>query len=125
MKFSISALGVALSLASNVVGWNDGMGEISSGYFSFFIYPSTPQVELHGEGQATLNWNIGCDTWTSLDSWLPWTLDVHPGAGICSTYGWDNTWVKYSNQFLNIPTDTRCGIYSDGGFARCIVAINP
>ncbi|KAK3387365.1 hypothetical protein B0H63DRAFT_448213 [Podospora didyma] len=49
---------------------------------------------------------------------LPHSLDIHPG-NLClrlkySDHWWDNAWVHYGNQFLNVPTDDRCkGIWPD------------
>ncbi|KAJ3540590.1 hypothetical protein NM208_g4990 [Fusarium decemcellulare] len=99
--------------------WNDGHGDISCGYFSIVfgdnsIEGGKSKVTIRGETWKTegnLNCGNGGDIWTTFTSPLPWTVDVHSGNACKTTISghWDNTWVKYSAEFLNLPSDTRCG----------------
>ncbi|KAF5013758.1 hypothetical protein FDECE_256 [Fusarium decemcellulare] len=79
------------------------------------------------------SWNDGhgdiscCDNeWSSFTSPLPWIVDFHPG-NICKTKIGndiiDNAWIKYADDFVNMPADTRCGwVGMFNGLRRCIIA---
>ncbi|KAI9003255.1 hypothetical protein BC832DRAFT_560349 [Gaertneriomyces semiglobifer] len=139
MKFNVTLLlATLLAFLRPVLAWEDSYGPISPGYFSIIIAPSSGSlyVWIMTEGNPKPNAsnlkyascrNFG-NEWTSLTSELPWTVDIHPG-NMCNTSNEDNLWIKYSNQFLNIPTDSRCAVYR--GFlgltrdVRCIIPERP
>ncbi|KAF4453012.1 hypothetical protein F53441_4243 [Fusarium austroafricanum] len=113
--------------------WDDGHGPISrsSGYFSVVFVgerPAGPKSKLviKGEGWEKKA-NLNCDKeWTSITSPLPWTIDIHTG-NACGSYwavgyAFDNVWIKYSGEFLNVPSETRCGDVGQGNWSRrCII----
>ena len=63
------------------------------------------------------------DQWKSFSSVLPWTIDLH-GGNACNENAYDgpydNTWVNYAGQHLNVPDDERCTWMNKVGF-RCVV----
>ncbi|KAJ3540615.1 hypothetical protein NM208_g4982 [Fusarium decemcellulare] len=104
--------------------WNDGHGDISCGYFSVVV--SSDDFVMSGNGWQKTHF-YSCDNeWSSFTSPLPWIVDFHPG-NICKTKIGndiiDNAWIKYADDFVNMPTDTRCGwVGMFNGLRRCIIA---
>ncbi|KAK4445747.1 hypothetical protein QBC34DRAFT_428722 [Podospora aff. communis PSN243] len=116
--------------------WNDGHGPIHCDYFSVVIPyawsqtgPFKEEFDIKGFNFAVKR-SIHCgraNQWQSFTSPLPWVLQIHPGntchynpQGMWSDF--DNTWIRYSNQFLNTPTDSRCGRVGSGNRdMRCII----
>ncbi|KAK4187545.1 hypothetical protein QBC35DRAFT_551891 [Podospora australis] len=74
------------------------------------------------------------ETWETVNGTselgLPYVVSIHGGNACYSTQfpgeAFDNTWIKYADQWLNVPTDERCkAIYWNGKGRRCFIDINP
>ncbi|KAK4160695.1 hypothetical protein QBC43DRAFT_359169 [Cladorrhinum sp. PSN259] len=109
--------------------FDDGWGPIDCGYFSITFGNIDSQISndtcarflasLNGQDFQDLA-GLSCDNegdvWNSIStSALPYVVGIHTGnlcleGYSCNDYaGWyDNTWIKYADQFLNTPTDNRC-----------------
>ncbi|KAL2681123.1 hypothetical protein Neosp_008727 [[Neocosmospora] mangrovei] len=110
--------------------WNDGHGDISCGYFSVVfgdnsVGGSKGTVTIRGETWKTEGrLDCGNDNWTTFTSPLPFTVDIHGGNACHTTISghWDNTWIKYAAQYLDVPSDTRCGdVGTLNKSRRCII----
>ncbi|EEU41293.1 uncharacterized protein NECHADRAFT_106298 [Fusarium vanettenii 77-13-4] len=110
--------------------WNDGHGDISCGYFSVVfgdnsVGGSKGTVTIRGETWKTEGrLDCGNDNWTTFTSPLPYTVDIHGGNACHTTISghWDNTWIKYAAQYLDVPSDTRCGdVGTLNKSRRCII----
>ncbi|KAM5345159.1 hypothetical protein ACJ41O_011021 [Fusarium nematophilum] len=111
--------------------WNDGHGDIDCAFFSVVfgdgsVLGSKGSVTIKGNGwQAGGNLDCGSDdNWTSFTSQLAFTVDIHGGNACHTTLGghFDNTWIKYASQYLDVPSDTRCGnVGTLDKSRRCIV----
>ena len=129
------ALFLLLSLLKPAIAWSDPYGPIASGYFSIVMSSAvdinlgTQSATIYGENQQPSPYALNCPSyWNALDSWLPWVVSVHTSEQFCELTNADNLWIAYANQWLNIPTDTRCGPVEEDNFYtkyRCIIAINP
>lgn len=80
------------------------------------------------EISVTLNWEGRGSKWTTFHSPLPWTVEIHGGNACLNTLGgdYDNTWIKYSSESVNIPTDSGCqptNVLSKGW--RCTIPQRP
>ncbi|KAF4454658.1 hypothetical protein F53441_2892 [Fusarium austroafricanum] len=124
--------------------FEDGHGRIDCGFFSLVfgeMDPTASDIEVKtrltitGAGfqnKYVLNCGEGGgEYWNSLTSELPFTVDIHPGNTCRQTFpntgaSHDGLWIKYANQFVNAPSDSRCGdTLSLGLGRRCIIAVNP
>ncbi|KAK4445759.1 hypothetical protein QBC34DRAFT_471567 [Podospora aff. communis PSN243] len=118
--------------------WNDGHGPIHCDYFSViiphFYRRGNLAFGIYGNNFAvgrTVNCNQA-NVYQSFTSPLPWVLQLHPG-NACHFNAqpgsdWNNLWLRYSNQQLNTPTDSRCGPAIVGGSwdnMRCIIKQRP
>ncbi|EXL64900.1 hypothetical protein FOPG_18856 [Fusarium oxysporum f. sp. conglutinans race 2 54008] len=108
--------------------WNDGHGDIACGFFSVVL--GREYVTIKGNGwrvHGKVDCSGGGDKWKSFTSPLPLTVDIHAGnACINDDYSgnYDNTWIKYAKEYLDAPSDTRCGAVGDyNAFRRCIIPI--
>ncbi|KAJ4319272.1 hypothetical protein N0V84_006463 [Fusarium piperis] len=110
--------------------WNDGHGDIACGFFSVVfgdnsVGGSKGTVTIRGETWKTEGGlDCGNDNWTSFTSPLPFTVDIHGGNACHATISghFDNTWIKYSAQYLDVPSDTRCGdVGTLNKSRRCII----
>ncbi|KAK3949568.1 hypothetical protein QBC32DRAFT_219448 [Pseudoneurospora amorphoporcata] len=67
--------------------------------------------------------NCAGDQWKSFASVLPWTIDIH-GGNACNENAYngpyDNTWVNYAGEHVNVPDDGRCRWDKGVGF-RCVL----
>ncbi|KAK3334513.1 hypothetical protein B0H65DRAFT_565764 [Neurospora tetraspora] len=90
-----------------------------------FIYtsPTNPFVNATNILEIKSALNCNGDQWKSVPSVLPWTIDLH-GGNACNENAYngpyDNTWINYSGQHLNVPADGRCRWMKRVGF-RCVV----
>ncbi|KAK1782670.1 hypothetical protein QBC45DRAFT_389478 [Copromyces sp. CBS 386.78] len=81
-----------------------------------------------GEGDSHKKKKKGWDDhWTDFEhADLPSKVRIH-GGHACATGGrddnWDNVWIEWSGQHLDVPSDERCGtLGEDGGqFVNCYV----
>ena len=127
--------------------WNDGIGDIDCGFLSVLFGQNecdpdrwTITIQAHDMDRAGGSLNCpsggGYGGWTSFTSSLPYTVDIHGGNACTHAFdsdncillsgAWDDVWINYANQHLNIPTDARCGpIWVNGESRRCIIAIRP
>lgn len=101
-----------------------------SGYFSVVfgdnsVGGSKGTVTIRGETWKTEGrLDCGNDNWTTFTSPLPYTVDIHGGNACHTTISghWDNTWIKYATQYLDVPSDTRCGdVGTLNKSRRCII----
>ncbi|KAF4980011.1 hypothetical protein FZEAL_3873 [Fusarium zealandicum] len=113
--------------------WNDGHGDIDCNFFSVVfgdnsVGGSKGTITIRGsEWKTDGGLNCGGDQWTSFTSPLPFTVDIHGGNACKTTISshFDGTWIKYSAQWLDVPSDTRCGdVGTLNKSRRCIVPIN-
>ncbi|KAM0435844.1 hypothetical protein ACHAPT_002735 [Fusarium lateritium] len=113
--------------------WNDGHGDISCGFFSVVfgdnsVGGSKGTITIRGENWKTEG-GLDCgsdDNWTTFTSPLPFTVDIHGGNACHTTISghFDNTWIKYSSQYLDVPSDTRCGdVGTLNKSRRCIIPV--
>lgn len=97
------------------------IGSEYSDYFSVVIREE--EVVIKGNGWEKVT-ELDCDhSWTSFYSPLKWTVDIRGGEA-CKPWpnNYDNTWIRYAGEHLDVPSDTRCG--SVGRFnwsRRCII----
>jgi hypothetical protein len=137
MKTTTTLLALISTLPFLTTAWNDGYGDIASGYFSVHFTgqdPGTRQFQLHGENANTVTTIMNpCNEkdWVSTDSFLPYVVSCRGGANFCmnSATSYNDDWmaVKYANQLLNVETDSRCGHIDDSYFDhyRCIIPVRP
>ncbi|KAK4445748.1 hypothetical protein QBC34DRAFT_428723 [Podospora aff. communis PSN243] len=128
--------------------WNDDHGPISCGYFSvvisYYWYNGITRhaFDIKGENFKVVR-ELDCTQahlYQNFHSPLPFAVQVHPG-NVChynpTFENFNNLltiyreqWIRYSNQHLNVLTDTRCGPVTlnrvNGASARrCIIAQRP
>lgn len=67
--------------------------------------------------------NCNGNQWKSISSVLPWTIDFH-GGNACNENAYngpyDNTWINYAGEHVDVPTDKRCKWMDFVGF-RCVL----
>ena len=90
-------------------------------------------VAVYGDG-FRVERRLNCDDADGWDSYtdggLPYSVEVHPG-NACKDPSiggddYDNVWIEYSNQFIDLPNDTRCSkVYNMNKGRRCIVPLEP
>lgn len=62
--------------------------------------------------------------WTSFTSPLPWTVEIH-GGNACKYLParYDNAWIRYAGEHVDLPSDPRCGKGGSLGWERrCVIA---
>ena len=105
--------------------FSDGYGPVPCDHFSVIVRWDG-YVSMRGDGWSTSQQlNCGGDQWLDITSPLPWIVRVH-GGNACTGSGFDNTWIAYANQWLDTPSDTRCGpVCSENSCRRCLIFVNP
>ncbi|KAK1782671.1 hypothetical protein QBC45DRAFT_471196 [Copromyces sp. CBS 386.78] len=135
------------STESNCVTWTDGHGYLKCNEFSILLghanlasvitknylfiymlnvtnaYMYTPFVNSTNILEIKSALNCAGDQWKSFASVLPWTIDTH-GGNACNENAYngpyDNTWVNYAGEHVNVPEDGRCRWDGGVGF-RCVL----
>ncbi|TLS29611.1 hypothetical protein PpBr36_00877 [Pyricularia pennisetigena] len=129
--------------------WCDGFDGLDVGQFSIMIgngsgllqkeKPSIERVstiEVRTQ-RGNFSGRLNCYTqqgeltehlWTTFTNpLLPWSLDIHSGHAcsfIIAMGAWDNMWINYSNQHVNVPDDPRCW-WIDYYRWRCVLLERP
>jgi hypothetical protein len=80
-------------------------------------------IEQHGSPQEDPYWNAASPPQ------LPWTLSISSG-NTCASAGFDNIYIKYGAEWLDVPSDSRCGTVQDtfiltSKHKRCLIPVNP
>ncbi|KAK3495402.1 uncharacterized protein B0T23DRAFT_404121 [Neurospora hispaniola] len=131
----------------NCVTWTDSHGDLKCNEFSIILgHPNLAQIitknylyiymlnvtndllytsVVNATNILEIKSALNCygDQWKSFYSVLPWTIDMH-GGNACNENAYngpyDNTWINYAGQHLNVPDDGRCRWMNRVGF-RCVV----
>ncbi|KAK3390115.1 hypothetical protein B0H63DRAFT_507527 [Podospora didyma] len=115
----------AFSAKAAACTWDDGFGTIDCGYWSI----------VFGDGNIAGHTNVltikGSNFEQGFNSPLPYVISIHPG-NACRTgvfpigEYYDNAWINYANQHLDLPSDSRCGpVHQQKKGRRCIIAQRP
>jgi hypothetical protein len=83
-----------------------------------------PGYEEHGSLQDDPYWNIASRPQ------LPWSVSISSG-NTCASDGFDNIFIKYGAEYLDVQSDSRCGnvqntlLLITSQHKRCLIPINP
>ncbi|KAK4196033.1 hypothetical protein QBC40DRAFT_310194 [Triangularia verruculosa] len=128
------------SLDGGSCTWDDTLGDADCGTFtvtfgdgSIWGFKAYTTVRLPNfSTDFILNCSNHGDAWTAVTNTpgLPYIISIHGGNGCISTdfrwEDWDNLWIKYANQWVNVPTDERCSnVFWNGKGRRCVIEIRP
>ncbi|KAK4178163.1 hypothetical protein QBC36DRAFT_369415 [Triangularia setosa] len=128
------------SLDGKPCTWDDTLGEAECGTFTITfgdggiwgnkLYTTVRLPDF--QKQLNLNCSNYGDAWTAVRDTpgLPYTISIHGGNGCISTdfwwEAWDNLWIKYANQWVDVASDGRCtSVFWNGKGRRCVIAIKP
>ncbi|KAK0737249.1 hypothetical protein B0T21DRAFT_347636 [Apiosordaria backusii] len=128
------------SLDDKPCTWDDSLGEAACGTFTVTfgdggIWGNKPYTTVRLPGFQT-NFMLNCsnhgDAWKAVENTpgLPYIISIHGGNACITTDFWweafDNAWIKYANQWVDVPSDERCkSVYWNGKGKRCVIAIKP
>lgn len=136
MKFTTTLTSTVLSLPLLASAWNDGFGEIASGYFSVTLISPGEHYHVYnvsGENQVSAAGTLDpCNEsdFDLVDSFLPYVVGLRGSSDFCEnslSLNNDDLAVQYADLLVNVPTDPLCGRILDHYFDdwRCVIAINP
>ncbi|KAK4661250.1 uncharacterized protein QC763_703990 [Podospora pseudopauciseta] len=120
--------------------WDDTFGEVDCGSFtitfgdgSFLGWKLYTTLRL---SNFSVHFDLNCthmgDVWTTAPNapGLPYVISIHGGNGCISTdfwwTDWDNLWIKYANQWVDVASDSRCtSVYWNRKGRRCVIETRP